>query len=225
MAVKRHGSKWRADWRDEFHIRRRKDFDLKANADNHEEDMRRKARDSKTGAPPACHPDVTLTEYSRRWLEGRGAQGIDSGTVARQEIDLWRHILPRLGTVKVREIHRPAVKAFLLGKLSTGENAQGIRPGRDTKRTRKRLARGSVMSIYHTLSAVLSEAVEDRLIIANPIRGLWKKLSKGKAEKAGVKVKALNAEQARGFLAAALEPRARALPLLLRPDVGGPPPR
>ena len=35
MAVKRHGTKWRADWRDEFGIRHRKDFDLKAAAENH----------------------------------------------------------------------------------------------------------------------------------------------------------------------------------------------
>jgi integrase len=203
MAVGRHGDKWRADWRDEFGIRRRKDFDLKANAENHEERMLQRARDNKTGGPPACHPDVTLTEYSQRWLGNRGAQGIDPGTVARQEIDLRRHLLPRFGTTKVREIHRPAVKAFLLSKLSEGENGQGIRAGRETKRTRKPLARGSVLSIYHTLSAVLSEAVEDRLIVANPIHGLWKRLSKGKAEKAGIKVKAFDSEQARRFLTSA----------------------
>jgi integrase len=205
MAVRRHGDKWRADWRDEFGIRRRKDFDLKANAENHEEAMRRTAREGKTGAPPACHPDVTLTEYSHRWIQSRPAQGIDPGTVARQEIDLRRHLAPRFGATKVREIHRPAVKAFLLEKLSHGESGQGLRADRDGNRSRKRLARGSVRSIYHTLSAILSEAVEDRLIVANPVRGLWKRLSKGKAEKVTAKVKALDAGQAQRFLASAKE--------------------
>jgi integrase len=203
MAVRKHGKKWRADWRDEFGIRRRKDFDVKANAEIHEEEMRRKARESRTGAPPVCHPDVTLTEYSRRWLDNRAAQGIDPGTTARNEIDLRRHLLPRFGTTRVREIHRPAVKAFLLAKLTDGKSGQGLRPGRDAKRTYKRLARGSVLSIYHTLSGILSEAVEDRLIVANPVRGLWKKLNKGAKTNTAAKVKALDSEQARRFLAAA----------------------
>src|SRR5512143_964298 len=112
MSVKKHGSKWRADWRDEFHIRRRKDFDLKAEAENFEEDMRKRARDRKTGGAPTCDPDIKLTEYANEWLGKREAQGIDPGTVQRQEIDLRRHILPRFGMVKVREIFRPAVRAF-----------------------------------------------------------------------------------------------------------------
>jgi integrase len=205
MAVRKVNGKWRADWRDEFGIRRRKFFDLKANAENHESEERRTAREDKTGAPPACDPNVTLNEYSRRWLENRPAQGIDPGTVARNEIDLRRHILPRFGTTKVKEIRRQAAKALLLSKLSAGESGQGLRPGRDAKRTRKKLARGSVRSIYHALSGILSEAVEDRLIPTNPIRGLWKKLNKSAKTDTASKVKALEVEQARRFLAAAQE--------------------
>ena len=71
------------------------------------------------------------------------------------------------------------------------------------QRSRKRLARGSVRSIYHTLSAILSEAVEDRLIKANPLQGLWKRLNKSAKKVERVKVKAFDREQARLFLAGA----------------------
>ena len=101
-----------------------------------------------------------------------------------------------------REIHRPAVKALLLSKLGEA-SAQGLREG-SAKRKHKRLARGSVRSILHTLSGILSEAVEDRLIAANPIRGLWKTLSRGAKKTAEqTKAKALDARQAAAFLTAA----------------------
>jgi len=201
MAVKRHGSKWRADWRDEFHRRHRKDFDLKAEAEAHEREMLQGAREG-TGAAPTCDPDIRLSEYAKHFLSKRGAQGIDPGTVARQEIDLRRHVLPRFGTTKVREVGRPAVRSLLLALLAE-DSAQGVRAG-SVKRTRKTLARGSVRNVYHTLSAILSEAVEDSLIKSNPIRGLWKSLTKGKARHEERElVKALTADQASAFLAAA----------------------
>jgi integrase len=205
MAVKKHGSKWRADWRDEFHIRRRKDFKLKAEAETHEREARERARKSGTGGAPDCDPNVTLATFSAEWLSTRTAAGLDPGTVARQEIDLRRHLLPRLGARKVREVYRPAVRSFLLNLLATGESAQGVRPGREGKRTVKRLARGSVRSIYTTLSAVLTEAVERGLLQANPVRGLWRSLSKSAKAEAVEQVKALTPEQAGAFLAAARE--------------------
>jgi len=203
MAVKLHGDKWRADWRDEFHIRRRKDFDLKAEAQAYEREMRTEAVDGKTGGAHA-NPNVRLTEFAAAFLSTRVAQGIDPGTVARQEIDLRRHILPgRLGSMKVRDIKRPAVRSLLIAKLGA-ESAQGLRPG-SQKRTRKPLARGSVRSIYHTLSAVFSEAVEQNLIKANPIRGMWKTVTKGKARHDHEEqVKAMNTEEASAFLKVAL---------------------
>ena len=198
MAVKKHGSKWRADWRDEFHRRRRKDFDLKAEAVAHEQEMLQGAREGKTGAAPSCDPDTRLSEYATLVLSKRVAQGIDPGTVARQEIDLRRHILPRFATVKVRDLGRAAVRQFLLGKLAE-DSAQGVR-GEGVKRTRKTLARGSVRNVYHTLSAILSEAVEDSLLKPNPIRGLWKSLTKGKARHEEQElVKAMTDGQASAF--------------------------
>jgi integrase len=203
MAVKKHGSKWRVDWRDEFHIRRRKDFAKKAEAETYEREARERAKRSRTGGAPDCDPSVTLAAFAAEWLGTRSGAGLDPGTVARQEIDLRRHLLPRLGARKVREVYRPAVRSFLLNLLSTGESAQGVRPGRDGKRTVKRLARGSVRSIYTTLSAVLTEAVERGLLQANPVRGLWRSLSKSAKAEAVDQVKALTPEQAGAFLAAA----------------------
>jgi integrase len=203
MAVKKHGSKWRVDWRDEFYIRRRKDFDRKAEAQTFEQEARLRARKSRTGGAPDCDPNVTLATFAADWLSTRTAAGLDPGTIARREIDLRRHVLPRFGMRQVREIYRPAVRSFLLEKLSAGESAQGVRPGRVGKRTVKRLARGSVRSVYMTLSAVLTEAVERGLLQANPVRGLWRSLSKSAKTEAVEQVKALTPGQAGAFLAAA----------------------
>ena len=52
MAVKRHGGKWRADWRDQFHRRHRKDFDRKDAAQEHVREMLTLASEGKTGAAP-----------------------------------------------------------------------------------------------------------------------------------------------------------------------------
>jgi integrase len=203
VAVKKHGSKWRVDWRDELYIRRRKDFDKKAEAQAFEHEARVRARKGRTGGAPDCDPNVTLAAFAADWLSTRTAAGLDPGTIARREIDLRRHVLPRFGMRQVREIYRPAVRSFLLEKLSTGESAQGVHPGRVGKRTVKRLARGSVRSIYMTLSAVLTEAVERGLLQANPVRGLWRSLSKSAKTEAIERVKALTPGQAGAFLAAA----------------------
>jgi integrase len=67
------------------------------------------------------------------------------------------------------------------------------------------------------VSAVLSEAVEDWLIPANPVSGLWRTLSKGKHARSdkGKKVRALDAAQAGAFRRAARETEPRTFPYLM----------
>jgi integrase len=161
-------------------------------------------------------PDTRLTEYAQRFLANRAAQGIDAGTVARQEIDLRRHLLPRFGTTKVREITRPAVRSFLLSKLGE-DSGQGLREGAK-QRKRKRLSPGSVRSIYHTLSAILSEALEERLLAAHPLRGLWEDAHQGRQEAGGREAEGAHLRPGRRVLGRGREARAGPLPLLQHPD-------
>ena len=204
MSVKRHGSKWRADWRDEFHIRRRKDFTTKAEAVAHEQEMRTATRKVRSGErlAPTCDPDILVSAFAAEWLGARPALGIDQGTLSRQEISLRRHILPALGGLKVRALDRARCRAFLLAKLNA-ESAQGLKAG-SVQHKRKPLSRGSVRQLHVVLSGLLSEAVERGLIESNPVAGLWRALSKGKAaQRIDASVKALDAAQAARFLASA----------------------
>jgi integrase len=195
----KHGVVYRADWRDASGVRIRKDFRLQADAETFEREQRLQAKGTAAGGPAACDPKITLAEYAQRWLSVREAQGIDRNTIVRQEVAIRRHIVPRLGSVKVRALTRTAVRSFLLAKLSE-----------------QTLSRGSVKQVFATVSALLSEATEERLVTSNVVAGLWRTLSKGKAGRKNetTKVKALDAEQAAAFLTVARETEPRFYPCL-----------
>lgn len=208
MSVRKHKkfAVYVADYRDAFGVRRQPHFPTKAAARAHEAEQLRLARQ---GLAPQLDPDITLAEYVKAvWPERRKGQDIDPGTTSRQEVDLRRHILPVFGDDPFRQISRQRVRRFLLAKMGQA-SAQGLgREGHERRGEEKTLSRGSVLNIHHTLSAILSEALEDQLIHSNPVRGLWQSLSKGKASKvkrAGRKIKALDVDQAPRFYAAALE--------------------
>lgn len=94
------------------------------------------------------------------------------------------------------------VKAALSDKLLDDEaSQQGVRPGRQ-KRVGKPLARGTVRHLLAVLMAVMSSAVEDQIITANPLSRLGKKL-RLTVKRKGQLVKALDAGQLRRFLTAA----------------------
>src|SRR5215470_11131570 len=61
-----------------------------------------------------------------------------------------RHILPAFGHFKIRALHRGHIKAVLVDKRAGG------------------LSKNSVRLIRATLSVMLSDAVEDGVILANP---------------------------------------------------------
>lgn len=203
MAVVKHGDGWWADWRDEFGRRRRKVFRTKGEAATHLRASLDLAEKGKTGDTPD-EPDITLSEFAAKWLATRPAAGLDPSTIARHGINLKR-ILPRFGHRKVREMFRKVVRTFLMELLTTGTSIQGMRPGATTttKPVGKRLARGSVRSVYHTLSAIMTEATEQGLVQANPLHKLWRSLSKAAKAAPAAQVKALSLEQTGAFLAAA----------------------
>jgi integrase len=206
VSVRRHGTGWRCDWRDDFGIRRRKTFDLKADADLYEKERRveaHKAKDSRNGDAPACDPNIGFEDYGQRFLAQRKAQGVDPATISRQETTLRVHLFPTFGKMKVRAIARGAVRRLLLDLL-----------GGD------RLARGSVRQVYATLCAVLTEAIEDGLLQSHPARGLWRKLGKGQKDEHS-KIKAFTSEQARAFVNAARQHESDRFPLFAVCLLGG----
>lgn len=214
MSVQKHGTKWRADWRDEFGVRRRRDFKLKADCENFERERRSAAAEARKalgGDLPECNPSLTFEEYAQRWLARREAHDIDAATVRRQGADVRLYLVPAFGKRKIRDIARGRVKAFVEGL-----------------KAEKRLKVSTVRQITTTLSSVMAGAVEDRLLSVNPVHGVWKELSKGAKKKhSEVEVKALDLGQAAAVLESARVHEPRHYPYLatlllagLRPSEG-----
>ncbi|MQA61799.1 MAG: tyrosine-type recombinase/integrase [Actinophytocola sp.] len=91
---------------------------------------------------------LTVGEWARRWL---GTLDLDTRTVENYGHRIGRHIQPRWGVVPLRDITVSAVTIWrneLLGWL----------------------APGTVRGVLTVLSMMLDDAVDERLIAANPVR-------------------------------------------------------
>ena len=71
------------------------------------------------------------------------------------------HILPAFGGLKLRALHRRHIKDFLARKRAGG------------------LSKNSVRLIRATLSVLLSDAVDDGILLANPAQGVTRRGRKG----------------------------------------------
>jgi integrase len=111
---------------------------------------------------------------------------------------LKNHVLPVVGDIRVRQLHRGAIKTLLAGKLSGG------------------LSVDSVRLIHATIRAMLSAAVEDGLIVDNPARGLGRvlRLVRSKASRQE-HIRSFDAEQEAAFLTAVLTLESRFYPPFL----------
>lgn len=204
MSVRRRGSRWVADYYDSFRQRRWKSFRTKEAA----RDFEAKQLAARGNAlNPTLDPDISVPDYIDRYLSELPARNRPK-TVVRVAGDLRLHVVPsHLGALKVREVSRPAVKRFLLERLKDEDGSrQGIVTSagqtQRRKRVKKRLALGTVHQIFKSISGLLGCAVEDQIITANPVRGLWKAVT-GKRAKVKRPPKALNEAQARSFMSVA----------------------
>jgi integrase len=196
--VKRRGS-WVLDWYD-FGKRKVKVFSTRRDAEDYAGDLKRQQRQR---VRPTVDAHVTVREYAALFL-GQKATALDLKPKTKERVRsaLDGHILPALGSRKVRELDRPTVRAFLEGKLAQDASLQGQR--RAHKVGRRKLARGSVLHLLHTLSALMREAVEDQLLVSNPLRGLGRALQLGRRRRGqGTEAKALTQAQLAAFLSTA----------------------
>jgi integrase len=111
-------------------------------------------------ALPPLGEGQTLRSYSENWL--KGAQGnLKATTVRFYRNCLDRHLLPALGDRVVASLRRADCRDLVLACRAKG------------------LKIGTVRGIARTLSAVLSQAVEDELLPANPALRLGRHLRRG----------------------------------------------
>ena len=192
--IRKRRGRYVVDYRDALGVRRWVTCDTRKEAD---EQLSKAVHESRQAARPLVDPNLTLDAYADRWLE------LIAPTLKPRSLEGYReklrnHIRPALGPVRVRQLHRGTLKAFLSGKLASG------------------LSVDSVRLIHATLRAMLSAAVEDGLLIDNPSRGLGRVLRLVRSRAARQEdIKALDAEQEGAFLRAALEKDSHFYPLFL----------
>jgi integrase len=178
MKVTKRRGAWVVDFYD-FGKRRVKVFPTKRDAEDFGSEQRRKTREQ---LKPQVHPHITIAEYAALFLSTKApALDLKPKTQERLRSALEGHVLPALGHHRVRELDRPAVRTFLESKLAHESSLQGQK-GKVKIGTRK-LARGTVLYLLHTVSALMREAVEDQLIASNPLRGLGRALNLGKRKR------------------------------------------
>jgi integrase len=216
--IRKRRGKWVVDYRDAAGIRRWVTCETRRLA---EDVLSAKLQESRQPTRPVVDPDITLADYAERWLVLIGST-VKPRTLDGHRYVLDLHVLPMLGRVKVRQLHKGQIRAFLALKLESGRlprQKKGDEGGEKTKPVEPAepgLARGSVRIIYSTLRALLNAAVDDGVILANPATHLERKLRIVTPPSARrEEIKAMTREQLEAFLTSATEHAGRSYPLLL----------
>ena len=144
---------------------------------------------------PVVDTNITVRGYARRWL-GLVAPTIKPKTRRSYEQHLRIHILPALGAIPITHLRVGPLRSFLLEKLGSDLSANTVRIMRAT------------------ISAMLSAAVDDELLVANPAFGLGRKLGRRRPD-AHEEPRAMTAEQLERFLRAAVQHDPRHYPLFM----------
>ncbi len=129
-------------------------------------------------APPKKIP--TFGEYAQKWLNNHGEANLKYSTQKSYE-NILNHHLGRFVDCPIDRITRPELKELVYEKLKAG------------------LAPNTVRNIKAMVSAVLSHALEDELLVANPASRLGRLI---KTKERNADVQPLTQDEARAFLEA-----------------------
>ncbi len=138
--------------------------------------------------PTAVDREIRLRDYARQWLAVVEHEK-EPKTIRTYVERLNNHVLPALGHLKLREIQRAQIKAFLASKRADGH------------------AKHSVRQMKAALSVMLSDAADDGIIAANPALQIGRRKANRADELTPAeriqKVRPMNWEQRDAFLEAA----------------------
>lgn len=133
----------------------------------------------------AAEPSETLKTYAGRWLSNGEAQR-KASTHRFYEFNLRLHVLPAIGDMPVNAIKRRHCR-----ELMNACQTKGLKPA-------------SLRGVNRTLSAVLSHAVEDELLPANPAFRMGKHV-RGSDEEKPAEIQPLTREESHRLLEVAEE--------------------
>jgi integrase len=150
-----------------------------------DETLQQKLREVKMMKGVICtDPNITVEGFFAAWI-----QKVEMTSKPRTA-DTYRnnfrlHVLPELGEMKLKDIHRARLKSWLVGKLQQG------------------YAKGTIRLINAGLRAMLNEAVEEGVIPLNPALNIGKtlKVEGLEAKKGRKEPRAFTREQLTNFLA------------------------
>jgi integrase len=108
------------------------------------------------GSSPRSRSASCFRDYAQQWLDTYAARALKPSSQRVVRSILTNHLLPALGSVRLTELTRQQVKAFLASK-------------RAMKTTRLR-------ECLRILSGICTHAVDDDLMAAHPVKGLSKAL-------------------------------------------------
>src|SRR5262245_41354694 len=137
---------WVVDYRDGAGVRRRI---TAATREAAEDLLAEKIREGRQPSPAAADREITLAAYAERWL-GQVSVDLRGYTPTSYKETLDRYILPVLGRVKVRALHRGMLKDLLAQRRAQG------------------LSKNTVRLVRSVLSVLLGDAVDDGIILTNP---------------------------------------------------------
>ena len=197
--IRKRRGKYVVDYRDGAGVRRWITCKTRREAENV---LSERLRESRQPIRPVVDTNITVAQYAERWL-GLIAAGVKPRTVETHRTALRLYLLPAFGVVKVRLLQKGHIKTLLAELLQRGW-IKKITKGGVTREVRLPLRRGSVRIIHATLRAMLYAAVDDGVIVANPVERLGRHLKLVPAAATRQEeIKAMTRAQLAAFLAAA----------------------
>jgi integrase len=190
--VRKRGKVWTVDYTDGAGRRRRQDLATKGAADQL---LGRVLLESNQALPPSLqNRNVSVREYlgtldaktgtATGWMLALGAL-VKPRTRRLYEILGRLYVIPELGHLRLRQLHRAQIRAFLVKLL-----ADGLKPN-------------SVHTVHSCLNSMLTTAVDDGVLAAHPGRGVAKKLKLQSTDEDEEDIKPFTAEELNQLLAQA----------------------
>jgi integrase len=173
---------WCADYEDHSRKRVQRFFATKELAEEH---YAQAVLHSRQRATPHLPTTITFAEYTNHWLELQ--THLKTATRISYEQQLNVHLDPVFGGIRLRDLERGRIKAFLAQQLQTR-------------------AKNTVRLMHATLRVILNAAVDDGIIIANPADKLGRTLKLVTRVKVRQEeIKAMTRDQRDRFLTTAVE--------------------
>lgn len=161
MGIRRRGKGWEINvgLRDpSTGRRRRRFFTVQGSRRKAEQELARALHERDTGTD-LSPGRLTVGDYLRRWLRDYAVHNVAPSTLARYTSIIERHLIPALGSLRLRDLRPPHLQAAYGGFLAAG----GRRDSREGG-----LSPRSVLHHHRLLKEALAQAVRWQLLAYNP---------------------------------------------------------